>query len=79
MAWKYPRRFSRAYCKRKTCKKMGFTERSSCRPYKNCFHGGNPPTTSVRHIRTNFKKVTTLKPNSTRKNRVEYMKKKKHN
>jgi len=35
--WKFPRKFSRSHCIRKTCKQMGFTERSSCRPYKNCF------------------------------------------
>ena len=76
MTWKFPRRFSRAHCMRKTCKQMGFTERSSCRPYKNCFRGGNPPTSSIRHTRSNFKKVKTLHQNSTRKNRVEYMKRK---
>ena len=72
MAWKFPRRFSRAHCMKKTCKQMGFTERSSCRPYKNCFRGG---MFSIRHTRSNFKKVKTLGPNSTRKNRVEHMKK----
>ena len=71
MAWKFPRRFSRAHCMKKTCKQMGFTERSSCRPYKNCFRGGMQ---SVRHTRSNFKKVKTLTPNSTRKNRVNHMK-----
>lgn len=35
--YKYPRRFSRNYCMKRPCKKMGFTERSSCRPYKNCY------------------------------------------
>lgn len=53
---------------------MGFTERSSCRPYKNCFRGG---MMSIRHTRSNFKKVKTLAQNSTRKNRVNYMKKEK--
>ena len=83
MTWKFPRRFSRAHCMKKTCKQMGFTERSSCRPYKNCFRGGNPPTASIRHTRSNFKKVKTLHSNSTRlaqnstrKNRVNYMKRK---
>jgi hypothetical protein len=31
------RKMSRKYCKKTTCKKMGFSQRSSCRPYKNCF------------------------------------------
>jgi len=25
---------------KKPCAKMGFTERASCRPYKNCYKGG---------------------------------------
>jgi hypothetical protein len=25
---------------KKTCKQMGFTEKASCRPYKNCYKGG---------------------------------------
>lgn len=35
--WKMPRKMTRKYCKKTPCKKMGFTQRSSCRPYKNCF------------------------------------------
>jgi len=35
--FKMPRKMSRKYCKKTPCKKMGFTQRSSCRPYKNCF------------------------------------------
>lgn len=35
--WKMPRKMSRAYCKKTPCRTMGFTQRSSCRPYKNCF------------------------------------------
>jgi hypothetical protein len=35
--YKFPRRFSRAYCKKTPCNKMGFTQRASCRPYKNCY------------------------------------------
>jgi hypothetical protein len=31
------RRFSKTYCKKRLCRKMGFTERASCRPYKNCY------------------------------------------
>lgn len=30
---KFPRKWSKSYCKRTSCKKMGF----SCRPYKNCY------------------------------------------
>ena len=35
--WKMPRKYTRRYCKKTPCRKMGFTQRSSCRPYKNCF------------------------------------------
>ena len=35
--FKFPRLMSKGYCKKTPCKKMGFTQRSSCRPYKNCF------------------------------------------
>jgi len=35
--WKMPRKYTRKYCKKTPCRKMGFTQRSSCRPYKNCF------------------------------------------
>jgi hypothetical protein len=35
--WKMPRLMSRAYCERTPCRRMGFTQRSSCRPWKNCF------------------------------------------
>jgi hypothetical protein len=34
--FKMPRKYSRKYCKKTTCKKMGFTQRASCRPYKKC-------------------------------------------
>lgn len=35
--FKFPRKWSKSYCKKTSCKKMGFSQRSSCRPYKNCF------------------------------------------
>lgn len=35
--FKMPRKYSRKYCKKTPCKRMGFTQRASCRPYKNCF------------------------------------------
>ena len=31
------RKMSRKYCKKTPCKKMGFTQRASCRPWKNCY------------------------------------------
>lgn len=38
--YRMPRKYSKTYCKKTTCRKMGFTQRSSCRPYKNCFRFG---------------------------------------
>lgn len=31
------RKMSRKYCKKTPCRKMGFTQKASCRPYKNCY------------------------------------------
>jgi len=34
-----PRKFDREHCEEKTCDEMGFSEKASCRPYKNCYRG----------------------------------------
>jgi len=31
------RPMSRKYCKKTPCRRMGFTQKASCRPYKNCY------------------------------------------
>lgn len=31
------RKMTRRYCKKTPCRKMGFTQKASCRPYKNCY------------------------------------------
>jgi hypothetical protein len=31
------RKYTRRYCKKTPCRKMGFTQKASCRPYKNCY------------------------------------------
>lgn len=31
------RKMTRRYCKRTPCRKMGFSQKASCRPYKNCY------------------------------------------
>lgn len=41
VTFKFPRKFSKAYCLDTSCKKMGFTQKASCRPYKNCYKGGS--------------------------------------
>ena len=35
--FKNPRKYSKSYCKSTPCSKMGFTQKASCRPYKNCY------------------------------------------
>ena len=35
--FKKKRLMSRKYCKKTPCRRMGFTQRASCRPYKNCY------------------------------------------
>jgi hypothetical protein len=35
--FKKKRLMSKAYCKKTPCKRMGFTQKASCRPYKNCY------------------------------------------
>ena len=59
--FKFPRKYSRTYCKKTPCNKMGFTQRSSCRPYKNCFRarGGAKKT-----VRKSSKAKRTLRNNS---------------
>ena len=32
-----PRKYSESYCKKTKCGDMGFTQKASCRPYKNCY------------------------------------------
>ncbi len=36
--FKKPRKYSKSYCKSTSCSDMGFTQKASCRPYKNCYN-----------------------------------------
>ena len=38
--FKKKRLMSRTYCKKTPCRRMGFTQKASCRPYKNCYTRG---------------------------------------
>ena len=31
------RKMSKSYCEKTSCKDMGFSQKASCRPYKNCY------------------------------------------
>ena len=35
--FKKPRKYSKSYCSSTPCSEMGFTQKASCRPYKNCY------------------------------------------
>ena len=35
--FKKKRKYSQSYCKSTPCAEMGFTQKASCRPYKNCY------------------------------------------
>lgn len=35
--YKKPRKWSESYCKKTPCKSMGFSQKASCRPFKNCY------------------------------------------
>jgi hypothetical protein len=35
--FKKPRKYSKSYCSSTPCNEMGFTQKASCRPYKNCY------------------------------------------
>lgn len=35
--FKKKRLMSHKYCKKTPCRHMGFTQKASCRPYKNCY------------------------------------------
>jgi hypothetical protein len=56
--WTFPRRFSKTHCMKKTCKQMGFTEKASCRPYKNCYNGGTRSGPSKRSTRRRGRSTT---------------------
>ena len=43
---KSPRKMSKKYCKKTPCRKMGFSQKASCRPYKNCYAEGSRPLTT---------------------------------
>jgi hypothetical protein len=38
------RKFTRKQCKKFKCRDMGFTQKASCRPYKNCYKSKKKPT-----------------------------------
>ena len=35
--YKKPRKYNQTYCEKTPCHKMGFSQKASCRPYKNCY------------------------------------------
>ena len=47
--FKTPRKWSKAHCESKSCDEMGFSEKASCRPYKNCY----PPKSTIKRSHMN--------------------------
>lgn len=37
-SYDHPSKYSKAYCLKTACNKMGFSQRASCRRYKDCYH-----------------------------------------
>lgn len=35
--YKKPRKMGKSYCEKTPCDDMGFSQKASCRPYKNCY------------------------------------------
>jgi hypothetical protein len=35
--FKKPRKYGKSYCEKTPCGSMGFSQKASCRPYKNCY------------------------------------------
>ena len=35
--FKKPRKYSKSYCEKTPCVDMGFSQKASCRPFKNCY------------------------------------------
>ena len=48
--FKMPRKFDKAHCESKSCDEMGFTEKASCRPYKNCYKGASAAHVASRYL-----------------------------
>lgn len=46
--FKMPRKWDKEHCESKSCDDMGFSEKASCRPYKNCYKSAQK--VSVRYL-----------------------------
>jgi len=44
-----PRKWDKAHCEAKTCDEMGFSEKASCRPYKNCYKKASAEVVASRY------------------------------
>jgi hypothetical protein len=52
------------------CTKMGFTQKASCRPYKNCYKGGATEKTSTKvNMPNNKSKSKTMRNNNKDNNK----------
>jgi len=55
--YKTPRKWDKEHCESKTCDEMGFSEKASCRPYKNCYKSAGERLTDRYLIARDDKKM----------------------
>ena len=57
-----PRKWDERHCKTKTCGEMGFSEKASCKPYKDCYRknasGMIPPPPRTRELMSQLPKIS---------------------
>lgn len=79
---KITRKWSKDYCKKTSCKKMGFSQKASCRVYKNCYKKSSKSkniTKNVKKISKNITKNVTKrsKINKSNQNKIKQCKQQK--
>ena len=62
------RKQSRSYCRRTPCARMGFSQKASCRPYKNCYRDKRSKKTS--RTRRRSKKTSRTRRRSKKGSRT---------
>jgi hypothetical protein len=67
---KKPRKWSEEYCKKTSCKKMGFSQRASCRYYKNCYKKSPKKVKSNQLIKRGGKKTKSDKIKNCKQRKI---------
>ena len=68
--YKEPRKWSESHCKSKSCDDMGFSEKASCRPYKDCYRGKKAYSRQhmVYNVADRYIKLATKRDDPKKKN-----------